>query len=114
MDILLNWLDLLWIPAAFMLLPLRQALKMTLLILSCVFTLRLQIELMEQIGYPYGILSLLDFPQLWRGYVVYGGFITLFFVLSKFSKNVSAYVFIAASLTFYFAAFFTSSVVMML
>ncbi len=114
MDILLNWLDLLWIPVAFMLLPLRQALQMTLLILSCVLTLRLQTELMEQIDFPYGILSLIDFPQLWRGYIVYGGFIALFFLLSKFSKNVSAYVFIAASLTFYFAAFFTSSVIMVL
>ncbi len=114
MDYILNWADLGWILVAFVLLPKHQSFKAMLFILCCVLTLRLQVELMLEIGHPQGMLPFLDYPQLLRGYAVYGAFIFVFLLLSKFSKDVSTYVYIAAAITMYIVAFCTSSVVMLL
>ncbi|MEM6812266.1 MAG: hypothetical protein AAF549_07345 [Pseudomonadota bacterium] len=114
LQIALLWLDLLWLPVVFIFLTKRYWLKATLLIISCIFTLRMQVELMESIGYPTGILPFLDIHALFRGYIVYGLFIFAFIALSIFSKYENGYVYLAASISLYFASFILSTGVLLL
>jgi len=114
MDIILSWLDLLWIPAVFLMVGKKHWIKAIVLVLACIFTLRLQIDLMESINYPRGIFSVLDYPLLYRGYIIYGVCLGLFLALSAFSKKEDSYVYLAAAITIYFTAFCVSSVAFIL
>lgn len=114
MDLLINWLDIIWIPIVFVIVGKKHWIKAICLVLACMFTLRLQIDLMEAIKHPSGIFSILDYPLLYRGYIVYGSFLGFFLSLSAFSKKENAYVYLAAAITIYFTAFCVSSVVFIL
>lgn len=114
MQIFMEWLDLLWVPIGFLVLHKGQRFKTALFVLSCVLTLRLQVELMQDIGFANGFVDLLDFPLLQRGFIVYGAFIAGFMMLSHYSKERDPYIFIAAAITVFFAAFCTSSLVLVL
>jgi len=109
-----QWLDLIWIPVAFFVLHKEQRLKGIVFILSCVFTLRLQIELLLGIDRPFGILNILDNALLDRGFICYGIFIGLFLLLSYFSKNENPYVYIAAAITVFMIAFVIATVALIL
>lgn len=113
-SVIYSWLDLIWIPIAFLVVAKGKRLKSILFILSCVFTLRLQIELMHEIGKPAGILPFLDSPLLARGFLSYGLAISLFLLLSYYSRKEDPFVYIAAAITVYIAAFCVSSFVMIL
>lgn len=111
MEHIANWIDLAWIPIALVALHKGQRFKGVMFILTCVFALRMQVEFMQEIGYPTGILPLLDFPMLERGYISYGAFIATFLILSHFSREKDPYVYIAAAITVFIAAFVVSSLV---
>lgn len=110
----MDWIDLLWVPLTFFALHKGQRIKAVLFVLSCILTLRLQIELMEEIGYPDGILPLIDYSPLHRGYMTYGAFIAVFLILSHISREKDPYVFIAAAITVFIAAFCVSSFILVL
>ena len=110
----IDWIDLAWIPVALVLLRKGQHFKGIMLILSCVFVLRLQVELMESIAHPDGLLPFINFPLLQRGFIVYGAFIAVFLILSHFSREKDPYVYIAAAITVFIAAFCVSSFVLVL
>lgn len=111
MELIANWIDLAWIPVAFAALHKGQRFKGIMFILVCIFALRLQAEFMTEIGYSRGLLPLLDFPMLERGYISYGAFIATFLILSHFSREKDPYVYIAAAITVFIAAFVVSSLV---
>lgn len=108
------WLDLIWIPVTLLVLQKGQWLKTICFILACVLALRLQVELMEDIGFPNGFLSLMDYPLLERGFVTYGLCIAGFLLMAYYSRNENAYVFIAASISTFMVSFIISSVVLIL
>ncbi|MEM8833738.1 MAG: hypothetical protein AAGB32_04275, partial [Pseudomonadota bacterium] len=101
---ILSWLDLLWIPATIFMTPRRYWVKALFLVVCCIITLRLQVELMGEIGFPTGMLPFLTYPALYRGYVVYGVFILFFLSLSAFSKKEHAYIYLAAAISLYVVA----------
>ncbi len=110
----MNWLDLLWIPAALLALHQGQRLKACLFVLACAIMLRLQIQLMQEIGYPTGFFDVLQNDLYTRGLITYSAFILVFFLLSYASPKVDKFVFVAASITTFIAAFCVSLGVMAL
>lgn len=104
----MNWLDLLWIPVALIALHKGQRLRAILFVLACALMLRLQIQLMEEIGYPNGFLDILSADLYTRGLITYSVFILVFFLLSYASPKVDPFVFVAASISTFIAAFCVS------
>lgn len=111
---ILNWLDFLWIPAAFFIVRKKQRAYAIGFVLMCLLVLRLQVELMTEIGYERGFLPFLSVPSLYRGFVVYGVIIGLFLLLSRWSREKDRFIYIAASITVLFVAFCVSTFVMFL
>ncbi len=109
-----QWLDFLWLPLSFLILRKNQWLKSLFFILACIFTLRLQVELMDAVGYPFGFFNFMSWSALLRGYLVYGFFILGFLILARWSREKDPYVIIAASITVFIAAFCVSTFVMVL
>lgn len=110
----IDWIDLGWIIVALFVAKGRYRLFSIIFVLICVLMLRLQIKLMNEIGYGAGILHLLDMPILYRGIIVYGVFIGLFLSLVALSKEHNTYVYMAAGITIFTIAFCVSSAVMVL
>ena len=113
-DLILHWLDFLWIPLAFLVLKKDQKWKGVLFILACMLTLRLQVELMVETGYETGFLPFLKSEVLYRGYIVYGLFIVGFLGLGHISKESNSFVYLAAGISVFTIAFCTSFLVMAL
>ncbi|NCO03643.1 MAG: hypothetical protein GW903_05585 [Alphaproteobacteria bacterium] len=113
-EIILNWIDLAWLPIAFLAVGKKNRVKSVLFALSCIFMLRLQVELMHEIGFDAGILTFIQWPALYKGMAIYGFFMSMFFGLSAVSKNTDPYVFMGASISIFFLSFCISSVVMVL
>ncbi len=111
---LYQWIDLLWLPIAFVVVERGKRLLTAGFILSCVLLLRLQIELLEEGGFPNGIMHFMESDIYARGLIVYGSFIALFLAISRFSPGVNKNIHIAASITIFFAAFCTSTLIMVL
>ena len=111
---MLDWIDLIWVPVAFLAVERGKKLFTVAFVLSCAFLVRLQVELLRDLGYPRGIFGLMDAPLLTRGMVTYGLFIGLFLCLAFFSKGGDRNVHMAASITILIAAFCVSLIVMVL
>jgi len=111
---LCQWLDLVWIPIALLTMEKGKRIFTCLFIGGCVLLLRLQVQLLQEIGFPKGFLGLMDTPLLMRGQITYSVFIMLFMVLAYFSKGTDHSVHIAASITIMLASFCVSMLVMVL
>lgn len=113
-ELLYQWMDLLWLPVALAAVHKGQRLKAVAFILVCIMTLRAQIELMQSIGHPNGLVGFMKSGAYERGLVVYGIIFALFLVLAYFSPNTRGIVFFAATLSIYIFAFCISMLVMAL
>ncbi len=107
-------MDLLWLPVALVAVHKGQRLNTAAFILICIMTLRAQIELMQSMGHPNGIVGLLHSGAYERGLVVYGIIFALFLVLAYFSPNTRGIIYFAATLSIYIFAFCISMLVMAL
>jgi len=114
MGLILNWLDILWFPAVFVFAGRRHWVTGNVLVLVTILTLRLQVELMTEIGYPNGFLPLLSMPVLYRGFIIYGFFLFIFLLLSSFSKRENSYIYIAAAIGIFIISFCITAAVMFL
>ncbi len=108
------WLDLIWLPVALLTVHKGQRIKSSAFVLSCILTLRLQVEIIEGMGFKTGILGFLDSSLYHRGLVLYSLFIMLFLLLSWFSPNTKGYLYLAVSISLFFMAFTASSFIMVL
>jgi hypothetical protein len=113
-EILLSWLDLLWVPLVLIMMHKDQKFKSVIFVLVCILALRLQVELMRDIGYENGVLPFFTWPALYRGYVVYGLFMGMFLFLAHISKERNSYIFMAAGISVFIFAFIISIGVMFL
>ena len=111
---ILNWLDFLWIPVALFFMPKNQKIKAVIFVLVCLLALRLQVELMTDIGYETGVLPFLTAPALYRGYVVYGVFISFFLLMARISKENNPFIYLAAGISVFTFTFIASLGVMFL
>ena len=111
-DLLYQWMDLIWFPIAFFVVHKQQRIKTFFFILTCVLTLRLQVEIMNSIEYPTGLLPYMDSYVYHRGLIVYAVIISLFLILARFSPKTNPAVFLAAMISIYMLAFCASMLLM--
>ena len=109
-----QWIDLIWLPVGWFAVHKQHRLPMAAFIVTCIVTMRTQIELMDGIGYETGILPLMDSDLRTRGLIIYGIIIALFLLAAHYSPRTSKMVFLAASITVYIFAFCASMIFMLL
>lgn len=113
-SLIYQWIDLVWLPIGWFSVHKQHRVKAMIFIITCVLTLRTQIELVESTGYDKGFLPFFDAPLYTRGLVVYSIIIALFLILAHYSPRTRKMVFFAASITIYIVAFCVSMFVMLL
>lgn len=113
-DLYYQWIDCLWLPISMFMVQRGRRLMTLAFICACILTLRTQIELMEGIGHPKGIMGLMPGLGLYeRGLIVYGLLIGLFLILAKLSPKTSGMVYLAVIITIYLFAFCGSMLLML-
>lgn len=111
---LFHWIDLIWVPIAFVVVHKSLRLKAVAFVLACIFVLRIQVEAMDEFARPEGFLNLLHGPVFPRGVITYGIFIALYIWLSGYYRTLNPFIFMAASMTIFGIAFCVSSLIMLL
>lgn len=108
------YIDLIWLPAGLLVIHKKQRLWAAGFFIGSMIMMRLLVDLIESIGYPQGILPVLDAPLFTRGLVVYSAFYAFYILLAAISPKSIAPVFIAASISIFFMASITAVIVMIL
>ncbi len=114
LQILLPWIDLVWVPIALILMEKGKRLLTAGFVLACAAILRLQVELLQSIGHPRGFFGLMDSTSFVRGQITYSVFIAFFLLIGWMSKGEMKVIHMAASITIFIAAFCVSSLIMVL
>lgn len=113
-QLIYQWLDVLWLPAGWFVVHKAHRWMTVAFIATCIVTLRTQVELMKSIGFPTGIMPILDGPIYDRGLIAYSLIIALFLLLAHFSPGTQRIVFFTAALSIYIVAFCVTMLLMML
>ena len=111
-SIIYNWLDLIWIPITFIVLPRIQWLEALTVIICSSIMLRLQIEVAEIYGKGVGWTGWLPYDPYHKGLVVYSVIIAIYFLLMLFLVKHKWKAHFLLSLSVFFNAFIISSIVM--
>jgi hypothetical protein len=111
MNFILQWIDIIWLLLAGLVLHKGQRLPALAAILACMVMMRLMIELMESAGYPRGIIGFVSIPVAVRGMAVYS-FFYVAYLLYAYSLRSTGAIFLATSIAIFFAAAFTFALVM--
>lgn len=114
MDFILQYIDVLWLPIALLSVHKPQRAMAAGFFICCMLMMRLQVELMYSTGYPTGFTPLLNSSAHMRGLVVYSIFYVLYIAMAIYSPKSEHAVFLAASISLFFAALFTSMIVMVI
>ena len=114
MSFIYQWIDVVWVLLVFVTLAPKNWLVGIGYILSCIFILRLQVELMELIGFSRGAFLVLDTHVLERGQLVYGVVFVAYFLWAYHLRRMSPVIFMAHSIAFFFIGLVSSTVVMVL
>ncbi len=109
-----QWIDLLWLPVGLLAAHRGQRISTAVFILTCILTLRTQLEIMGEIGHPEGFLGLWNLGLYERGLIIYGLLITLFLILVHFSPRTRGAVFLVAMISLYILGFCVSMLAMVL
>lgn len=109
---LYQWIDLLWLPVGLFTVHQGQRVLTAIFMLTCILSMRAQVELMQSFGKPGGFTGILQAGAYERGLVVYGIVFTLFLILAYFSPRTKGVIFLAALLTIYILSFCLSMLVM--
>jgi len=111
---LMPWIDLLWIPIAIITMERGKKIKTALFAGGCVLLLRLQVELLQQVGFGAGFFHWLAISILQRGMITYACFILFFLIIAYYSPGTNNHVHMAASIGILILAFCVSTFVMVL
>ena len=109
-----QWIDLLWLPIGLLAAHRGQRIKTSIFILTCILTLRTQIEIMNEIGRPEGFFGLWNLGLYERGLIIYGLLIMAFLILVHLSPNTKGVIFLAAMISLYILGFCVSMLSMVL
>jgi len=110
----LPYLDFFWVPLALVIVHPEQRIKAVIYALCCAFVLRLQVEFMEQIGYPRGIFALWNWPLLYRGMGGYAAAMAVYLLVARLSPRTDLFIMMAASIAIFIGAFCVTSLLMVL
>jgi len=108
------WADALWLPVVLLTLHARQRIIGVCFILAGMVMMRMQVELMEVINYPTGILNIWSGHVFDRGLITYTCFNLFYVLLAYISPGSFRSVFLAASISIFFMALFASTAMMAL
>ncbi len=114
MNFVLQWIDLAWLALAWCVARKDQRGWVVGFFIVSMLMMRLQAELMASIGYPDGLIGLMDTPVYTRGLIVYSIAYAVYMIVLRYSVNAKGTLLMAASLAFFFMAFFTAAIVMVL
>ena len=114
MELFIQYIDFIWLPIALFVLHTDQRWISVAFFLSCFMMMRLQIEMLTSMGYPTGILPLIDWPVRNTAMIVYMLFYIAYIGLAYWSPRTNKHIFLAASISIFFAATITSMVIMLL
>jgi hypothetical protein len=114
MDFIFQYLDALWLLVALLIVKPHQRLWACGFFILCMIMMRMQIELMASTGFTRGFLGLLPYDARTRGLAVYSLAYVIYLVLVLFSPYARGTLLMAASISVFFAALFTSMIVMCL
>ncbi len=109
-----SWIDLAWLPVALVFSEPGKRVLNILYVLASAGMLRLQVELLQQIGWVRGLPGMMDSDVYTRGLIVYSVFIGLFLLLARLSYGTDKNVHLAASISFLLLSFCISGAIMVL
>ncbi len=113
-DFIYLWADVIWLPTAFLIVHKPHRWLALGFVICSMILMRLQAEMMIFVGYDNGIMGIMSSNVYSRGLVVSSIFYILFFIMAHYSKETKKVIFMAASLTIFFAIFVTNALVMLL
>jgi len=109
-----NYIDLIWLPIALFVVHKEQRIITAAYFISCFIMMRLQIEMLHAMGFPTGILPIIKYPVEITAMVVYMVFYVAFIALAYWSPRTNKHIFLAASISIFFATMLTAMVIMLL
>ena len=114
MAFILQWIDLLWLPVALLTVHKHQRGWATGFFIACFVMMRMQVELVHSTGFANGFTGLINASSHIRGLVTYSVFYIIYIALALYSPNTKGTIFMAASISIFFLAMFTSMIVMVI
>lgn len=111
---ILNYIDFIWIPVALLIVHKEQRIVTAAFFASCFIMMRLQIEMMHSLGYPTGFLPLISWDVRKTALVTYMLFYLGYLGIAYWSPSGNKHIFLAASISIFFAAMLTSMAIMVL
>ncbi len=102
--IILQWIDIIWLPLTFFFVHKDQRMWGIGTILACMAMMRMLSELMDSIGYPTGIIGLWSMPVFNRGLLVYNLHYLGYLFLAYYLPNARGPMFMALSISVFFSA----------
>ena len=114
MGFILQYIDLLWLPLGLLTMHKQHRGWAIGFFIGCMLMMRLQAELMVSTGYDNGFLGLLEMGAHRRGQITYSIFYVIYIALAVYSPGTKGPIFMAASISIFFAALFTSMIVMLI
>jgi hypothetical protein len=109
---IIQWIDFLWLPLVFLVVEKQHRFYALGFVICCLFSLRLEYELLEAMETPGGITGLVEMPPYIRGLIVYSLAIMLFLGLSHFSRRTEPVIYMAAAISLYISTFVVSMCIM--
>lgn len=113
-QLIYQWLDVLWLPVGWFVVHKNHRWLALAFIATCILTLRTQVELMKSIGFPTGMMPVLEGPIYDRGLIAYSVIIGIFLILAYLSPTTSRIVFFTATLSIFILAFCLTMLLMVL
>lgn len=111
---IMNYIDLIWLPIGYLAVHKEQRLVTIAFFISCFIMMRLQIEMMVSLGFETGFLPFITWHVQNTALVIYMLFYVAFLAMAHWSPPSDKHIFFAASISIFFAALFTSMIIMML
>lgn len=111
---ILTYVDLLWLPIMLFALHGKHKFYGAGFVLCGALMLRMQVELMDTIGFPNGILPIIENDVHIRALITYSVSYLLYLLLAVWSFGERAHIFMGFTLSHFFLTLLVSTVVMVL
>ena len=114
MNFILQYIDVLWLPIGVLALHKDHRAWAAGFFIACMIMMRLQVELMVSTGFAGGFTGWWDMNVHSRGQIAYSIFYVAYIALALYSPGTKGTIFMAASISIFFAAILTSMIVMVI
>ena len=114
MQLILQWLDLIWVALGLLCARKDQRPWVIGSFVANMIMMRLLVELVDSTGFPNGYLGILDYPALNKGLIVYSLFYAFFLVWVLFSPYAKGTILMGVSISLFFSGFIAATLIMAL